>query len=116
MTATFLAPAKVNLWLRVLGRRADGFHELDTGMLALDLADELEVEPRAEPGIELAVEGPFASPDVPRDERNLAWRAARLALDGQARAGSDVRVDINVDLAQAVDGLLGKGRVQLVRM
>lgn len=38
---TIAAPAKINLWLRILRRRDDGFHELDTRLLALDLADEL---------------------------------------------------------------------------
>jgi 4-diphosphocytidyl-2-C-methyl-D-erythritol kinase len=38
------APAKINLWLRVLRRRDDGFHEIESRMVALDLADELEVE------------------------------------------------------------------------
>lgn len=76
-----LAPAKLNLYLEITGRRADGFHTLDTWMLALALHDELRVELRAEPGLELRLTGPHASADVPADERNLVWRAARATLD-----------------------------------
>lgn len=80
-----LAPAKVNLALALLGRRADGYHELDTWMLALELADELELVREDVPGLRITLEGPFASADIPRDERNLAARAA-LALLAAARA------------------------------
>jgi len=82
-----LAPAKVNLSLEVLGRRADGYHELVTLMAALELADELEVRARSEPGIALAVVGPCASADVPRDARNLAWRAAAAVLERRRGGG-----------------------------
>ncbi len=41
MSLTVSAPAKVNLWLRILGRRADGYHDLDTRMVTTTLADEL---------------------------------------------------------------------------
>jgi 4-diphosphocytidyl-2-C-methyl-D-erythritol kinase len=81
-----LAPAKVNPWLAVKGRRDDGFHELDTGLLALELYDEVWARPAAREGIGLTL-APGAAPDVPADERNLAWRAARAVLDaaGDAR-------------------------------
>lgn len=86
MTAAvrFLAPAKVNPRLSVLGRRPDGFHEVDTSMLALDWCDVVEVARADVPRV--AVHGPHATGDVPRDERNLAWRAAAIALE-RARAG-----------------------------
>jgi 4-diphosphocytidyl-2-C-methyl-D-erythritol kinase len=92
-----LAPAKVNLWLDVLARRADGFHELDTGLLALELADELEARVAPEPGVRLEVAGRFASADIPRDERNLAWRAAAACLEalGEDR-GLELRLTKNV--------------------
>lgn len=64
------APAKLNLWLHVVGRREDGYHELDTLMVLLDLADELIARPD---GDGLGVHGPRAG-DVPDDEANLAWR------------------------------------------
>lgn len=81
------APAKVNLTLAVLGRRADGFHELDTWMLALSLCDGIEVEPRDEPGLALEIVGPAASADVRPDASNLVWRAANAVLDAARAQG-----------------------------
>ena len=102
---TALAPAKVNLNLEVLGRRADGFHELVTTMVALELADRVSVRPRDDGEITLAVEGPQASPDVPRDERNLVWRAARemLALL-DAKVGVDLRIEKHVPSRAGLGG------------
>ncbi len=73
------APAKINLFLEVLGRRGDGFHELETVFQTLTLADALDVALAAgAPAVALEVAGA----DLPCDERNLAYRAARdyLAL------------------------------------
>lgn len=78
------APAKVNLSLAVLGRRADGFHELDTVVMALELGDVLELEECAGTELTLAVRGPAAA-GVPSDGSNLALRAA-LAVQALARA------------------------------
>ncbi len=77
-----LAPAKVNPVLDILGRRDDGFHELDTVLVALDLCDRMVLERAVgQPGeIRLVCDGPFASADVPTDGRNLAVRAASEAL------------------------------------
>jgi 4-diphosphocytidyl-2-C-methyl-D-erythritol kinase len=63
------APAKLNLWLRVVGRR-DGYHELDSLMALLELADEVTTRPH---GDGLEVGGPQAA-EVPAGEDNLAWR------------------------------------------
>ena len=52
-TVRVLAPAKVNLFLEVLGKRPDGYHEVATLMLALDLADELDVAPDETGGLSL---------------------------------------------------------------
>jgi len=87
-----LAPAKVNPWLRVRGRRADGYHELDTGLLAIDLYDEVLARPRTGGGVTLTLaEG--TAPDVPADERNLAWRAAHATL---AAAGDGRGVELRL--------------------
>ena len=72
------APAKVNLALSVGARRPDGYHEIDTLLQAIDLADELEVcQLSGSEGVTLAVEGEYTGPD--RD--NLVVRAAREFLD-----------------------------------
>lgn len=72
------APAKVNLDLRVVGRRDDGFHLLETTMVLLELADRLMLLPGASG---LRVEG--ASIDVPLDERNLAWQGLVAGLGAE---------------------------------
>jgi len=63
------APAKLNLHLEVLGRRDDGFHEVDTVLQTVSLRDSVRVERAAR--VELTVEG-----DAPGGRENLAWRAA----------------------------------------
>ena len=65
-------PAKVNLYLRVVGRRPDGYHEVVTVMQPLTLADTLTVT-LAGAGISLRCD----RPDLPQGEENLVWRAAR---------------------------------------
>ena len=74
---TMLAPGKVNLALDVLGRRDDGYHELDMVMQAVTLYETVRLEKRPA-GVQLvcrSVDGALA-PDVPTDRRNLAFRAA----------------------------------------
>lgn len=87
LRASVVAPAKVNLWLDVLAKRPDGYHEVDTGILALDLADRLTVEVGDGPGVALELSGPMLSDDVPRDRSNLAVRAAELVLADARSAG-----------------------------
>ena len=74
MSATLLetAPAKINLTLRVLGRRADGYHELESLVAFADVADTLTLQPGAEDGLE--VTGPFAGSSGPAAE-NLVLKA-----------------------------------------
>lgn len=67
------SPAKINLFLYVTGRRADGYHELFSLMAPLTLADRLEVV-RSGNGIRAVC----SHPDVPEDDTNLACRAAAL--------------------------------------
>lgn len=70
---TLAAPAKINLYLEVLGRRADGFHELETVFQTLGLADTLRMERHAgADGVSLTC----SDPALPCDAGNLAWRAA----------------------------------------
>ncbi|MGO4852474.1 4-(cytidine 5'-diphospho)-2-C-methyl-D-erythritol kinase [Phaeovulum sp. W22_SRMD_FR3] len=76
-----LAPAKVNLTLHVTGRRADGYHLLDSLVVFTELGDRLHFA--AGPGLSLSVEGPMAS-GVPESEENLVLKAARLLGGGNA--------------------------------
>jgi len=70
------APAKINLYLHILGRRPDGFHELETVMVPISLGDTLDLDLIAS-GIEFTCSDPALS-----DARdNLATKAARLFLE-----------------------------------
>jgi 4-diphosphocytidyl-2-C-methyl-D-erythritol kinase len=70
------APAKINLYLRVTGRRADGYHTLETLMQKIDLYDELELKLCEQKGIRLRCVGGM----LPEDKNNLVYRAAALFL------------------------------------
>lgn len=82
------APAKVNPYLAVLGKREDGFHELDTVLIALELADQVILECVDGPAgqVTCEVSGPQATPDVPTDDRNLAVRAVKACAGPKAPA------------------------------
>ena len=83
------APAKLNLFLRILGQRPDGMHQLQTVFQLLDWGDDVELRPRADGRI-VRVGGDTA--DLPEDG-DLAVRAARrLQLATGSRLGADIRV------------------------
>lgn len=77
--------AKINGWLRITGRRADGFHELDTAFLPVGLRDSVFLEPRDVPGIGFTCEG--GEEDVPVDGSNLAVRAAEAFMEASGCGG-----------------------------
>ena len=82
------APAKLNLFLQVIGRRADGFHELRTGFVAVGLSDTLDFELLGDERVERG--GDLTGPV----EQDLAVRAARL-LQRQSRCRLGVRIDVH---------------------
>src|SRR5205085_6842717 len=86
------APAKLNLSLRVVGRRPDGFHELEGVMVLLELADELRLAPGDEG---LLVEPSTAG--VPRESTsNLAWRGLAAAMGDSPRGSLSLTKHIPV--------------------
>ncbi|HEX5066257.1 MAG TPA: 4-(cytidine 5'-diphospho)-2-C-methyl-D-erythritol kinase [Myxococcota bacterium] len=98
------APAKVNLGLRVVGRRTDGYHELESLFVPLDLADELVIfsEPAAESKVSFALGGD--APGAPSDASNIAARAAELFLEE-----TGLRLDITIALRKFTPVAAGLG-------
>jgi 4-diphosphocytidyl-2-C-methyl-D-erythritol kinase len=94
------SPAKINVYLRILGRRADGYHDLETVMLPLDFGDELtfELQPT---GVVLECD----DPRLPVDDSNLIVRAAkRLAERGGAKHGARIMLRKRTPLAAGLGG------------
>jgi 4-diphosphocytidyl-2-C-methyl-D-erythritol kinase len=75
------APAKINLYLHILGRRPDGFHELETLMAPISLGDTLDLELIPANGFPGAIEFTCSAAALSDAKNNLATRAARLFLD-----------------------------------
>src|SRR5712692_2295872 len=73
VTTQAFSPAKINLYLRIVGKRPDGYHELETVMLPVDFGDTMTFEARPA-GIELSCDDPC----LPVDDSNLVVRAAQL--------------------------------------
>ncbi len=102
MTRLFLglpAPAKLNLFLHVLGRRADGYHELQSVFVPIGLADTLDLELRADGRIERT--GDL----IGEPERDLPLRAARLLqLESGCREGVSIHVDKRIPAGSGMGG------------
>lgn len=97
------APAKINLFLRILGRRPDGYHNLDTVMQKLDLCDFVTLSIVDEPGVVLRC----PDSDLPEDCSNIVFRAATAFLT--ACAGAGVGVHITLEKRIPVAAGLGGG-------
>lgn len=98
---TLPAPAKLNLWLHITGRRADGYHELETVFQFLEHGDELSFALRDDGQIRLRTE----IEGVPHDS-NLIVRAARLL---QAQSGTPLGADIWLHKVLPMGGGIGGG-------
>jgi 4-diphosphocytidyl-2-C-methyl-D-erythritol kinase len=97
------APAKLNLFLHILGRRPDGYHELQTAFQLIDLCDEIFLDARQDGQI-MRVEGPFEVP--PFDD--LTVQAARR-LQKEQRSGRPLGVGIRLKKRIPLDSGLGGG-------
>ncbi len=97
------APAKINLILRVVGKRNDGYHELETWMQKLSLYDELTVDITDTGRITLRC----IDSNLPEDETNLVWRAAELFFDKSLNAqgkGATIQLSKNIPVAAGLGG------------
>jgi len=96
------APAKINLTLHVLGKRADGYHLLESLVVFADAGDRLTVEPADELAFEVTGPNAAALTDTP-DTDNLVLKAARL-LDGGAGRGARITLEKHLPVAAGIGG------------
>ncbi len=100
MTTNWLAPAKINLFLHVTGRRSDGYHTLQTVYQFIDLCDVLQFSVREDNDVQLITD----FNEVPAEE-NLVIKAAR-ALQAQSgtRSGADIRLTKRIPTGGGLGG------------
>ena len=94
------APAKLNLYLRVLGRRPDGYHEIETLFERIDLADEMTFEEHPQ-----EVRLTCTDPELSCGEDNLVLKAARLLQQsGGAQQGTRIHLTKRIPIAAGLGG------------
>ncbi len=104
------SPCKVNLILNILGKRPDGFHELETVMQPVNVFDELSFE-RGGNGIQLTCD----EPSLPVDGKNLVYRAAEAFLKQHpADAGVRIHLKKRIPLAAGLGGGSGNAATALL--
>jgi 4-diphosphocytidyl-2-C-methyl-D-erythritol kinase len=97
------AHAKINPFLRVLGKRHDGYHEIETLILPISLADQVAVTAHDE-GFALRVTGPLAA-RVPTGGDNLAFKAARALAEASGDdRGASILIEKHVPVAAGLGG------------
>ena len=87
----YRAYAKVNLALDILGKRDDGFHEMDMVMQSISLYDTLQFRPVAEEGVFLS----SSKKGLPLGQRNIVWKAANALLGAVGKKGLGVHIEIH---------------------
>lgn len=107
------AYAKINLFLRVAGKRADGYHELDTLFLQIDLADELQFESVASSGLTMSCNWN----NVPLDESNLCFRAYQLMARALGKqVGLRLHLEKHIPMGAGMGGGSSDAAVTLVAL
>jgi 4-diphosphocytidyl-2-C-methyl-D-erythritol kinase len=110
MTLEKQSPCKVNLLLNILGKRPDGFHELETVFHPVAVFDRLSFS-RTGQGIQLTC----SEPSLPTDPRNLAYRAAELFLRAaKIKEGVRVHLEKKIPLAAGLGGGSGNAATTLL--
>lgn len=102
---SLIAPAKINLYLEILGNRPDGYHELVMILQSIELADRLDIRANGTDAVRVHCN----HPDVPLDTSNLAYRAAQLMVKQFPDAyenygGVDIEIEKNIPVAAGLAG------------
>ena len=106
------SPCKVNLLLNILGKRPDGFHELETVMHPVNVCDRVTCE-RGGRGVHLTC----SDPALPTDSNNLVVRAAAVFLQAAGvRDGLRIRLEKRIPLAAGLGGGSGNGATTLLSL
>jgi len=85
-TARLRTNAKINLFLRVMGRRPDGYHEIETIFHTIGLADSITIRPATNGDVDISMEAePGSMMGLPRSEDNLVREVARRLIERGAR-------------------------------
>jgi 4-diphosphocytidyl-2-C-methyl-D-erythritol kinase len=100
MSSPWPAPAKLNLFLHVVGRRADGYHDIQTVYQLIDLEDRLSFAPRDDGAIR-RIEGPA---DVTEAEDLCVRAARRLQAAGATPKGADIRLEKRMPIQGGLGG------------
>ena len=114
---SLIAPAKINLYLEIVGDRLDGFHELIMILQSIELADRVDIRPSDTDNIYIYCD----HPQVPTDETNLAYRAAQLMCDTfpdvyANYGGVGIRITKNIPVAAGLAGGSSNAAAVLVGM
>lgn len=103
-TATVAAPAKLNLYLHVTGKRDDGYHLLDSLIAFADIGDEITARTTDNGSLSLSVKGPFAK-DLADEADNLVLRAARRLREAAGiDAGAHIVLEKRLPVASGIGG------------
>jgi 4-diphosphocytidyl-2-C-methyl-D-erythritol kinase len=95
-----LAPAKINLSLKILGRRGDGFHEIETLIVPISLADKINIEKQTR-----WIDFTCDDPSVPKGDENLVVRAAKAFLDSaRIKSGVSIRLEKKIPNGAGLGG------------
>ena len=97
-------PAKVNLGLKVINKRSDGFHNIESIMQTISLYDFLTISFQENDGLEIILNG--TSSQIPYDERNLVYKAAKLFLDRTKISNKKIEIYIEKNIPVSA-GLAG---------
>lgn len=112
----WLSPAKLNLFLHVTGRQANGYHSLQTLFQLLDYGDWLQFEERTEPVLSLHLEAGSTVTDLPLDD-NLILRAAHLLrARSQQPRGARIRLEKHIPMGGGLGGGSSNAAITLLAL
>lgn len=112
-TVTLKALAKINLGLDVLGKRDNGYHDVRMVMQTIYLYDNVTIEKKEQPGIELTTNLHF----LPVDENNIAYKAAKMLIEEfQIEEGVCITLEKHIPVAAGLAGGSSNAAAVLVGM